>query len=131
MRISVRNVLRGAVPVSSPEKQLIMEFVSKEFQPSERTRNLMEAKGQEVGISIEWTPGGGEIELTLDEMKALRRKHESRNVNYTRAAAVKRLMLEGRKCSEIVTMLHKDYRQTMVKRDHAALSDRGVAKKGR
>lgn len=104
-----------------------MEFIVKSAVVSERTRALLDAKGTDNGVCVEWSVGG--IELTEAEMKALRKKHKTRGVNYQRAADVKRLMGQGKKCMEIVAILHRKYRQTMVKRDHAALSDRGVLKK--
>lgn len=106
-----------------------MEFICKDFQPSEHTRQLLETQGKSVGVSVEWEVGNAADGLTASEMQALRRKHNSRNVNYQRAAEVKKLMQQGKKCMEIVTALHRRYRQTMIKRDHAALSDRGGFKK--
>lgn len=108
-----------------------MEFIVNPLSISQRTRDLLETKGTQNGCSVEWNVGGG-CDLTEAEMKALRHKHKTRAVNYQRAAEVKRLMLKGKKCMEIAVILHRNYKQTMVKKDHAALSPllgRGGAKK--
>lgn len=105
------------------------EYIVNPLPVSRKTRALLECKGVEVGGSVEWDVIGTGIDLTVEEMKALRRKHGSRNVNYKRASEVKRLMREGKKCMEIVQALHRNYKQTQVKKDHAALLGRGVAKK--
>lgn len=93
----------------------------------DKTRALMENRGKNVGLSIEWEVGNEA--LTEAEMSALRVKHKTRNVNYTRAASVKQLMEQGRKCVEIVCLLRRQYGERMIKADHAALSGRGGTKK--
>lgn len=103
-----------------------MEFIVKNTVTSEHTRDLLNAKGEAVNGVVEWTVAGSQ--LTELEKQALRRKHGSRTPNYVRAAEVKKLMNEGRKCNEIVQALCRKYGQTMIKRDHAALSGRGVLK---
>lgn len=103
-----------------------MEFITKNTTVSERTRDLLNAKGERINGAVEWTVSGSQ--LTELEKQALRRKHGSRTPNYARAAEVKRMMNEGKKCNEIVQALTRKYGQTMVKRDHAALSGRGVPK---
>lgn len=103
-----------------------MEFITKE--PA-RAR-LTDASAEWNGHTVSWTNNGGDG-LTEADKQALRRKHESRNVNYARAAEVKRMMNDGMRCMEIANALHRKYGRTMVKRDHAALSGRGGAKKRR
>lgn len=97
-----------------------MEFITKTWHPSEHTRKLLAARGTENAGSVEWNVASAP-DLTEAEMKALRRKHNTRNVNYRRAAEVKALMVQGRKCMEIVHALHRQYRKTQVKKDHSAL----------
>lgn len=58
-------------------------------------------------------------ELTLAELKALAK---GGCANYVRAKAVKRYMVKGFKCREIVMMLRKDYSERSVKGDHAILN---------
>lgn len=105
-----------------------MEFIVPATVIPKHTRDLIEAKGVPVGVSVEWSVSTSEA-LTELEMQALRIRHSSRNVNYTRAAEVKRLMIQGKKCMEIAQLLTRKYGQTMVKKDHAALSGRGGVKK--
>lgn len=112
-----------------------MEFVTKErFPATSRTKALLEATGKEgEGNTLLWDIIGDE-NLALEEMKALRRKHKTRAVNYARASDVKRLMLQGKRCVDVVFLLRKKYCERMIKADHAALAPllgRGGAKKRR
>lgn len=105
-----------------------MEFIIQNTVVSDRTRALLDAKGTNSGASVEWSVVSGDS-LSESEKTALRRKHKTRNVNYTRAAEVKRLMSDGKTCMQIVCALSRKYGQTMIKKDHAALSGRGGLKK--
>ena len=105
-----------------------MEFIVKDNIVSDHTRALIDAKGTKAGVSVEWSVCGGDS-LSESEKTALRRKHKTRNVNYARAAAVKRLMSDGKTCMQIVYALSRKYGQTMIKKDHAALSGRGGLKR--
>lgn len=107
-----------------------MEFIAKDAFFSDKSLDLMEAKPVLSGSTIEWVARDGDG-LTEADRQLLRVKHRSRDVNFARAAEVKSLMNQGRKCMEIVQLLHKRYGRTMVKRDHAALSGRGGRKKAR
>ena len=87
--------------------------------PTAPRPNLTDAKGEQVGHVIEWTVSGNG--LTESDKQALRLKHQSRNVNYERAAEVKRLMNEGKRCVDIIMALRRKYGSRMIKADHAAL----------
>lgn len=108
-----------------------MEFIVKSNIVPERTRALLDAKGVENGVSVEWNVGGG-AELTEAEMKALRKKHKTRGVNYRRASEVKGWMLKGKRRIDIVMLLRREYGERMISADHAALApllNRGGGKK--
>lgn len=108
------------------------EYIVNPLPVSRKTRALLECKGVEVGGSVEWDVIGTGVDLTVEEMKALRRKHKTRNVNYRRASEVKALMRQGKRCIDIVMTLRRSYGSRQIKADHSALSPllgRGVAKK--
>lgn len=110
-----------------------MEFIVKNpFAPSERTRHLLEAKAQHTGGGVfEFGDDSGEG-LTESEMRALRKKHRTRGVNYARAREVKDWMLKGKRRIEIVLLLRRKYGERQISADHAALApllNRGGAKK--
>lgn len=97
--------------------------------PTAPRPNLTDAKGEQVGHVIEWTVSGNG--LTESDKQALRKKHQSRNVNYERAAEVKRLMNEGRKPREIWHRIGRKpgFGLRMIEYDYAALSTVGERRK--
>lgn len=69
--------------------------------------------------SIVWEiKKNADSELTYEEMCRL----PGKNPNFQRAKDIKRLMKDGKTCSEIVKTLRSKYSERAVKGDHAALN---------
>ena len=82
--------------------------------------------GVHVGMAVEWSSANQDapaLGLTDSEILRLEVKHKSRNINWARALEVKRLMLQGKTCGDIVKALRIRYGSRMIKGDHAALSN--------
>jgi hypothetical protein len=95
-------------------------------QPSTSTA-LMGVSGRWSGTSVEWTVSATpqpQTALTPAELKALEKKHESRNVNTARVVEVKALMQQGKTQLQIIHKLkgRKGMGERQIKKDMAALS---------
>lgn len=87
------------------------------------TRGRVGANGT-VYWGDNWQPAASTPGLTEQEMKALRDKHKSPNINTERAIAVKNCMRDGMSCAEIIATFRsrQGYGERSIKADHAALS---------
>jgi len=99
-----------------------------EAQKSSPSRALMGVSGTWSGSSVSWdvvaTTNQSAATLTPVEVKALQKKHGSRNINTERIAEVKRLMCLGKTQAQIIQKLRgkRGMGERQVKKDMAALS---------
>lgn len=100
---------------------------SEKPQAQSTSRALMGVNGHWSGSSVEWiiteTPRP-DASLTPAEIKALEKKHASRNINTGRIAEVKTLMQQGKTQAQIIQRLRgrRGFGERQIKKDMAALS---------
>jgi hypothetical protein len=89
---------------------------------------LMNVQGTWSGTSVSWnieSPGQTpDSSISPVELKALQKKHGSRNVNTDRVGEVKKLMGQGKTQSQIIQKLRgrRGFGERQIKKDMAALS---------
>jgi hypothetical protein len=95
----------------------MLDWVPKIVQPG--ASKLFDVPGESgPNNSVVWeVKQAQDAELTYAEMRAL----PGKNPNFQRAKEVKRLMVSGKTCTQIVMALRK-YSERAVKGDHAALN---------
>ena len=102
-------------------------------KPTEKqstSQALLHVRGVWSGSSVSWDvlPVAPKVQtnLTPEEINALQRKHESRNLNLERITEVKRMMQQGKNQLQIIHALRgrKGCGERQIKKDMAALSQR-------
>jgi len=89
---------------------------------------LLGVQGRWSGSSVSWdveNPGQvPDASISPAELKALQKKHGSRNVNTDRASQVKKLMQQGKTQVQIIQKLRgpRGFGERQIKKDTAALS---------
>jgi hypothetical protein len=89
---------------------------------------LLNVQGTWSGSSVSWdieSPGQTpDASISPVELKALQKKHGSRNVNTDRVGEVKRLMGQGKTQAQIIQKLRgrRGFGERQIKKDMAALS---------
>jgi len=89
---------------------------------------LMKVQGTWSGGSVSWDIKSPQqvpdASISTAELKALQKKHGSRNVNTDRIAEVKGLMAQGKTQTQIIQKLRgrRGFGERQIKKDMAALS---------
>lgn len=89
---------------------------------------LLNVQGTWSGSSVSWDISGPQnitdASISPLELKALQKKHGSRNVNTERIAEVKALMGQGKTQTQIIQKLRgrRGFGERQIKKDMAALS---------
>lgn len=101
-------------------------------QPSQGTPSpstaLLGVQGRWSGSSVSWDVENPvqapDASISPAELKALQKKHGSRNVNTDRASQVKKLMQQGKTQVQIIQKLRgpRGFGERQIKKDTAALS---------
>jgi len=96
--------------------------------PQSTSTALLGVHGVWSGSSVSWdiqNPGQApDASISPAELKALQKKHGSRNVNTDRIGEVKRLMQQGKTQVQIIQKLRgrRGFGERQIKKDMAALS---------
>ena len=92
------------------------------------SKALMQVHGTWSGSSVRWdvipTQNPQASTLTPKEIAALKKKHQSENINLARISEVKRLMQQGKTQAQVVRALYgrKGFGERQIKKDMAVLS---------